>query len=105
MGSTIALATKYAVSAQDASLTLAERLPAMCGRDTFTTVVSRTSIKVPNITAMAMIHGLICGCVDPDGAMGSTSIILRDAFDTQKSHGGRTSRGGSVSHVYCREVG
>ncbi len=41
---------------------LAERLPAMCGSETFTTVVSSTSMKVLDITAMAMSQGLICGC-------------------------------------------
>ena len=34
----------------------------MCGSDTFTTVVSSTSMKVANITAIAMIQGLISGC-------------------------------------------
>ena len=34
----------------------------MCGSDTLTTVVSSTSMKVANITEMAMIHGLICLC-------------------------------------------
>jgi hypothetical protein len=29
----------------------------MCGRETFTTVVSSTSMKVANITAMATTHG------------------------------------------------
>src|SRR4029077_13483245 len=33
----------------------------MCCSDTFTTVVSSTSMKVPSITEMAMIHGLIAG--------------------------------------------
>ena len=34
-------------------------LPAIWGSDTFTTVVSSTSIKVLSITAVAMIQGLI----------------------------------------------
>src|SRR5215469_14689258 len=59
MGRMMALATRYEVSAQDASSTLAERLPAMCGRDTFTTVVSSTSMKVANMTAT--IHGFTFG--------------------------------------------
>src|SRR5471030_2189979 len=41
---------------------LADKLPAMCGSETFTTVVSSTSMKVANITATAMIHGLMCRC-------------------------------------------
>ena len=39
----------------------AERLPAMCGRLTLTTVVSSTYMNVPNMTAIATIHGLMCG--------------------------------------------
>src|SRR5579885_422282 len=62
----IALATRYEVSAQVASSTLAERLPAMCGSDTLTTVVSSTSMKVPNMTAIATIHGFTAGEVAPD---------------------------------------
>src|SRR4029453_13370168 len=34
----------------------------MCGRDTLTTVVSGTSMKVANMTATATIHGLTCLC-------------------------------------------
>ena len=59
IGSMIALATRYEVRAQVASSMVAERLPAMWGSDTLTTVVSRTSMKVANITATAMIHGLM----------------------------------------------
>src|SRR5262245_39775243 len=61
MGRMIAFATRYEVNAHVASSGVTERLPAMCGNETFTTVVSRTSMKVPNITATAMSHGLICG--------------------------------------------
>src|SRR5579863_3531975 len=60
MGRTMALATRYDVSTQVTSSTVAERLPAMCGSDTLTTVVSSTSMKVQNITEMAMIQGLTC---------------------------------------------
>ena len=67
----MALATRYEVSAQAASSTLAERLPAMCGSDMFTTALSSTSIKVPNFTAMAAIHGLTYRCVGAaDGLLG-----------------------------------
>src|SRR6266849_8111114 len=45
IGSTIALATRYEVSAHVASSVVADKLPAMCGSDTLTTVVSRTSMK------------------------------------------------------------
>src|SRR5437016_11131711 len=61
MGSTIALATRYDVSAQVASSTVADMLPAICGRDTLTTVVSRISMIVAHITAMAIIQGLTSG--------------------------------------------
>src|SRR4051812_39189091 len=59
MGRMIAFATRYDVSAQVASSTVDERLPAMCGSDTLTTVVSSTSMNVANITETAMSHGLM----------------------------------------------
>src|SRR5206468_11465349 len=59
IGRMIALATRYDVSAHVASSMLADRLPAMCGSDTFTTVVSSTSMNVANITDTAMSHGLM----------------------------------------------
>jgi len=37
----------------------AERLPAMCGIETLTMVVSSTSMNVGKITAAAIIHGFI----------------------------------------------
>src|SRR6185295_4379201 len=58
IGRMIALATRYDVSAQVASSVVADIVLAMCGSDTLTTVVSSTSMKVANITAMATIHGL-----------------------------------------------
>src|SRR5258708_39591703 len=60
IGRMIALATRYDVSAHVASSMLADRLPAMWGSDTLTTVVSSTSMKVANITEIAMIQGLTC---------------------------------------------
>src|SRR5215203_4277232 len=60
IGRMIAFATRYDVSAHVASSVVADILLAMCGSDTFTTVVSNTSIKVANMTAMATIHGLTC---------------------------------------------
>jgi len=47
---------------QVASSMVADKLPAMCGSDTLTTVVSSTSMKVPSMTAIATIHGLMWGC-------------------------------------------
>ena len=48
----------------------------MCGSDTLTTVVSSTSMKVANITAIAMIQGLTCRCgasgMDVDQSRSST---------------------------------
>src|ERR1051326_7731189 len=58
IGRMMALATRYEVSAQVASSIVTDRLPAMCGSDTLTTVVSSTSMKVANITETAMIQGL-----------------------------------------------
>ena len=40
---------------------VADKLPAMWGSDTLTTVVSSTSMKVANITATAMSQGLMAG--------------------------------------------
>src|SRR4030095_9129593 len=58
IGRMMALATRYDVSAHVASSVVADMLLAMCGSDTLTTVVSSTSMKVANITAIATIHGL-----------------------------------------------
>src|SRR6202046_4031679 len=60
-GKTIALDTRYEVSTQVLSSTLAERFPAMCGSDTLATLVSSTSMKVAMITVPAMSHGFISG--------------------------------------------
>src|SRR6185437_5357623 len=61
-GRTIALATRYDVTVQVASSTEADRLPAIWGSDTLTTVVSSTSMKVLDITAIAISQGLMSGC-------------------------------------------
>src|SRR5579884_35851 len=58
IGRIIAFATRYEVRVQVVSSMVAERLPAMCGSETLTTVVSRTSINVLDITAIATSHGL-----------------------------------------------
>src|SRR6187551_1828553 len=57
IGRMMALATRYEVSAQVASSIVEDRLPAICGSDTFTTVVSSTSMNVANITETAMSQG------------------------------------------------
>src|SRR5580704_7366442 len=62
MGRMMALATRYEVSVQVASFLLDDRLPAMGGSETLTTVVSNTSIKVLDMTAMAISQGLIWLC-------------------------------------------
>src|SRR5262245_51618760 len=59
IGRMIAFATRYDVSTHVASSIDTDRLPAMYGSDTFTTVVSSTSMKVANITLIAMIQGLM----------------------------------------------
>src|SRR5436305_14229730 len=61
IGRIMAFATRYEVSVQVASSVLAERIPAICGSETFTTVVSSTSMKVLDQTAMSMGRALICG--------------------------------------------
>src|SRR5204863_7389202 len=58
-GSTMAWATRYAVSTHVASSTLADMLPAMCGSATLATLVSSTSMNVASMTVPAMNHGLI----------------------------------------------
>jgi hypothetical protein len=40
---------------------LVDRLPAMCGRETFTIVVSSTSMNAPSETMIATSHGLARG--------------------------------------------
>src|SRR6187399_696640 len=67
IGSTIAFATRYDVSAHVASSVVAAMLLAICGSDTLTTVVSSTSMKVANMTAIATTHGLTCFCSMPTG--------------------------------------
>ena len=59
IGRTMALATRYDVSVHVASSVVAERFPAMCGSETLTTVVSSTSMKVLDMTAIAISQGLI----------------------------------------------
>jgi hypothetical protein len=76
IGRMMALATRYEVSAHAASSVLTERLPAMCGSETLTTVVSSTSMKVANITATATIHGLTWGCgIAVDGIRSLVSMM------------------------------
>src|SRR5262245_17573786 len=60
IGRMMALATRYDVNAHVASSVVAAMLLAMCGSDTLTTVVSSTSMKVANITAIATIQGFTC---------------------------------------------
>src|SRR5580700_4067927 len=59
MGRTMPFATRYDVSTQVASSTLAERLPAIWGRETLATLVSSTSMKVASITVAAINHGFM----------------------------------------------
>src|SRR5437867_351329 len=59
IGRMIAFATRYEVSTHVASSIVTDKLPAMCGSDTLTTVVSSTSMKVANITDTAMSQGLM----------------------------------------------
>src|SRR5262245_42181900 len=49
----------------------------MCGSDTLTTVVSRTSRNVANITETATIHGFTCG----------TSAIVAGGWDSIEASG------------------
>src|SRR6185369_16172007 len=80
MGRTMALATRYEVSAQVASSGVADMLPARCGSETLTTVVSSTSMKVADMTAMATSHGFTLSCVLAGCANASevrTAMVVR----------------------------
>src|SRR5437868_8419210 len=57
-GRTMALDTRYDVSTQLLSSCPAASPPAMCGRATLATLVSRTSIKVARVTVRAMSQTL-----------------------------------------------
>src|SRR5215471_11861911 len=79
MGRMIALATRYEVSAQVASLGVEEREPAMCGSETLTTVVSSTSMKVLVMTVTATIQGFTTGAIfglEGSGLEGSIGVIV-----------------------------
>src|SRR5260370_28045390 len=70
MGSTTALLTRYEVSTQVASSSVAERLPAMWGKETLAMAVSSTSMKVAMVTTSATAQGL-CPPVQP------FSVVMR----------------------------
>ena len=53
--------TRYEVTTQVPSSTVAPMLPAMCGTETLTTVVSRISMNVASMTAAVTIHGFTAG--------------------------------------------
>src|SRR5215467_10573889 len=69
IGRMMALATRYDVTVQVASSIVADRLPAMWGSDTLTTLVSSTSMKVASMTLIAMTHGLTWGCSSVMGGL------------------------------------
>src|SRR5262249_32960772 len=80
IGSTIALAAMYDVSTHVDSSIVADRLPAICDSDTFTTVVSSTTMNVPNMTAIAVSHGLTwCSSVTSRGSLQEDGHIRRHA--------------------------
>src|SRR5215471_18997504 len=60
MGRMMAFDTRYDVTTHVPSSTVAPRLPARCGTDTLTTVVSRISMNVASMTAAVTIHGFTC---------------------------------------------
>src|SRR5581483_12029660 len=96
MGRMIAFATRYDVSAQVASSMLAERLPAMCGSETFTTVVSSTSMKVANMTATATIQGL----TGFSALMASSCALRSGGCGRASDHAGR---GAPLFRVHRRD--
>ena len=70
MGRITGLAIRYEVNTQVASSTLADMLPAMCGKLTFTTDVSSTSITALDITAIAISQRF------EEGLPGSGGVIF-----------------------------
>src|SRR6185369_11126535 len=98
MGRMMALATRYEVSAQAASSTVTERLPAICGSDTLTTVVSSTSMKVANMTATATIHGFTCGG-EEDGIQPLFSMMPEEYPRMPGRAGTRNIRRGRGVHI------
>src|SRR5713101_8927922 len=52
----IPAATRYDVTTHAISSTLAEKLPCICGSETLTIELSRTSSTVPSMTENAIIH-------------------------------------------------
>ena len=55
----MAFETRYDVSTQVDSSSPTERLPAMCGSETFAIDVSSTSINVASVTVSAITQGLM----------------------------------------------
>src|SRR5881628_2752469 len=98
IGRMIAFATRYDVSAQVASSGVADRFPAMCGNETLTTVVSSTSMNVPNITATAMSQGLTDG-VDTLEFMLGISCVMWEG--TQRHKATKTQRKAASKNFYC----
>src|SRR5262245_18192716 len=80
IGSTMALAAMYDVNTHVDSSTVAERLPAMCESDTFTTVGSSTTMKLPHITAIAVSQGLTCGASAGGGGAGCPVVTVVAIF-------------------------
>src|ERR1700733_8187149 len=74
-GNTIALETRYDVSTHVLSSTPADKFPAMCGRDTFATLVSNTSMNVAAITVMAINQGFTCGTETGRAAYSAVAAI------------------------------
>src|SRR5271163_1033227 len=81
IGRMIALETRYEVSTQVLSSWPAERLPAMCGRATLATLVSRTSMNVARVTVSAMIHGLMTGRGRQAESIGIAAALKLFHFD------------------------
>ena len=69
IGRMMAFDTRYEVTTHVPSSTVAPMLPAMCGMETLTTVVSRISMNVASMTAMVTIQGLT--------GLGALSGIIR----------------------------
>src|ERR1700687_3484223 len=80
----IPAATRYDVTTQAISSTLAEKLPCMCGNETLTIEVSSTSSTVPSITVSAINH--LCGAAGRAAVVAVGIVALATRGHPAASH-------------------
>src|ERR1700712_5853031 len=92
IGSTIPFATRYDVNAQVASSYDADTDPAMCGRLTFTMVVSRISMNAAEVTTTAISQGLARGFQAASDASVPLTSASRHSLQRHSRHDGKPER-------------